>query len=49
MDAFVAAVAAQDPSLVLSGPRESLLSHLSVLGAEHARHTGTVVDVALTS
>ncbi|MFD7232892.1 Gfo/Idh/MocA family protein [Streptomyces sp. NPDC059881] len=49
MDAFVAAVAAQDPSLILSGPRESLLSHLSVLTAEHARHTGTVVDVTLTS
>lgn len=46
MDAFVAAVAAEDPSLVSSGPRESLLSHLSVLAAEHARQTGTVVDVS---
>ncbi|MCT4351701.1 Gfo/Idh/MocA family oxidoreductase [Streptomyces sp. Je 1-79] len=49
MGAFVAAVAAEDPSLVSSGPRESLLSHLSVLAAERARETGTVVEVALPS
>lgn len=46
MDSFVAAVAAEDPSLVLSGPRESLLSHLSVLAAEQARETRTVVDAS---
>ncbi|MFF9912538.1 Gfo/Idh/MocA family protein [Streptomyces sp. NPDC013457] len=46
MEAFVAAVAAEDPSLVSSGPRESLLSHLSVLAAERARETGTVVEVS---
>ncbi|WP_051943061.1 Gfo/Idh/MocA family protein [Streptacidiphilus rugosus] len=45
MDAFVAAVAANDPSLVRSGPRESLLSHLAVLAAEEARLSGTVQPV----
>ncbi|MEU6985739.1 Gfo/Idh/MocA family oxidoreductase [Streptomyces sp. NPDC046324] len=46
MEAFVAAVVAEDPSLVSSGPRESLLSHLSVLAAERARETGSVVEVS---
>ncbi|SEL86695.1 Gfo/Idh/MocA family protein [Streptacidiphilus jiangxiensis] len=45
MEAFVAAVAAGDPSLVRSGPRESLLSHLAVLAAERARVEGAVVEV----
>lgn len=45
MDAFVAAVATGDASLVLSGPRDSLLSHLAVLAAERARLTGTVQTV----
>ncbi|MFJ4779504.1 Gfo/Idh/MocA family protein [Streptomyces sp. NPDC088762] len=45
MDAFVAAVATGDPSLVRSGPRESLTSHLTVLAAERARRAGTVETV----
>ncbi|MET9607159.1 Gfo/Idh/MocA family oxidoreductase [Streptomyces sp. NPDC006512] len=45
MDAFVAAVAAGDPGLVKSGPRESLTSHLTVLAAERARRDGTVETV----
>ncbi|WP_033338264.1 Gfo/Idh/MocA family protein [Catenuloplanes japonicus] len=45
MDAFIAAVAAGDPSLIRSGPGESLASHLAVFAAETARHTGTVVTV----
>jgi predicted dehydrogenase len=45
MDAFIAAVAAGDPSLIRSGPAESLASHLAVFAAETARHTGTVVTV----
>lgn len=42
MDAFVSAVAANDPSLILSGPRESLESHLMVFAAERARREGRV-------
>lgn len=45
MDAFTAAVAAGDPGLVLSGPLESLTSHLSVFAAEQARLRGTVEQV----
>ncbi len=45
MDAFVAAVAAQDQSLVLSGARESLESHLMVFRAEQARLENRVVDL----
>ncbi|MFE3558107.1 Gfo/Idh/MocA family protein [Streptomyces sp. NPDC059193] len=47
MDAFVSAVAAGDPGLVKSGPRESLTSHLAVLAAERARREGAVVDIRL--
>ena len=46
MDAFTAAVAAQDPGLILSGPRESLASHLAVFAAERARRDGTVETLA---
>jgi len=46
IDAFVAAVATNDASMLLSGARESLASHLMVFAAEHARRTGTVVDFA---
>jgi predicted dehydrogenase len=42
MDAFTAAVASGDPDLILSGPRESLASHLAVFAAERARRDGTV-------
>jgi predicted dehydrogenase len=45
MDAFVSAVAAGDPSLIMSGPRESLASHLAVFAAERARLGGTVEQV----
>ncbi|MER5381720.1 Gfo/Idh/MocA family oxidoreductase [Streptomyces sp. NPDC002688] len=45
MDSFVAAVATGNPDLVKSGPRESLTSHLTVLAAERARHSGTVEHV----
>ncbi|MDA5282005.1 Gfo/Idh/MocA family protein [Streptomyces sp. NPDC054904] len=45
MAAFVASVAAGDPALVKSGPRESLTSHLTVLAAERARRSGTVETV----
>jgi hypothetical protein len=37
MDSFVSAVRAQDASLVLSGPDESLESHRMVFAAERAR------------
>lgn len=45
MHAFVGAVATGDTSLVRSGPRESLLSHLAVFAAERARLAGTVETV----
>lgn len=42
MDAFTTAVATGDPSTILSGPEESLESHLAVFAAERARLSGTV-------
>jgi hypothetical protein len=42
---FVAACANNDPSLILSGPQESLESHLMVFAAEKARRENRVVDV----
>ena len=45
MHSFVAAVAKGDPGLVLSGPQETLESHLIVFAAEKARTTGRVVAV----
>jgi predicted dehydrogenase len=43
--AFVDAVAAGDPSLVRSGPRESLESHLMAFAAERSRLDGVRVPV----
>ncbi len=37
MDAFVSAVAQNDPSLILSGPEETLESHMMVFAAEKSR------------
>ncbi|MBA7479812.1 putative oxidoreductase YteT [subsurface metagenome] len=45
MDAFVAAVANNDPSFILSGAKESLESHLMVFAAEKARRGDTVVRI----
>lgn len=45
MDSFVAAVAAGDPARILSGPDETLETHLMVFAAERARREGRVVDV----
>ncbi len=45
MREFVAAIAHDDPSLILSGPEESLETHLMVFAAEKARREGRVVDV----
>ena len=45
MHNFVEAVAHGDPSLVLSGPEETLESHLMVFAAETARRQGTVEEV----
>jgi predicted dehydrogenase len=42
MDAFVTALATGDRTAILSGPRESLASHLAVFAAERARQNGTV-------
>ena len=46
MTHFVGALLEDDPSLILSGPEESLESHLTVFAAEQARRDGRVVDVA---
>ncbi|KAG7520904.1 hypothetical protein JOB18_038440 [Solea senegalensis] len=43
MDAFISAVANNDPSLIRSGPEETLLSHLLVFQAEQSRLEGRVV------
>ncbi|MEU4724398.1 Gfo/Idh/MocA family oxidoreductase [Nonomuraea dietziae] len=44
--AFLTAVATGDHALITSGPQESIASHHVVWAAEHARHTGTVVEVS---
>jgi predicted dehydrogenase len=45
MDAFTRAVAAHDPTPILSGPRASLEAHLAVFAAERARLEGVVATV----
>lgn len=45
MEAFVAAVASGDRTHILSGPEETLESHLTVFAAEEARHQGSVVAI----
>ncbi|MFD1939758.1 MULTISPECIES: Gfo/Idh/MocA family protein [Nonomuraea] len=47
LDAFVAAIAHGDPSLVLTSGQESLATHRVVWAAERARHAGTVVPLTL--
>ena len=42
MQAFLAAVRLNNPALILSGPRESMESHLMVFSAEDSRRTGRV-------
>jgi predicted dehydrogenase len=45
MDCFVRAVKENDPGQILSGPDESLETHLMVFAAEHARREHRVVDL----
>ena len=45
MDSFINAVAANDPSAILSGPKETLETHLMVFAAEKARHSGCGIDI----
>ena len=45
MQAFVSAVSTGDRSKILSGPTESLETHLTVFAAEKARLTGKVVSL----
>ena len=45
MDAFISAVAEQDPSKILSGTDETLESHLMVFAAEESRKTGKVMAI----
>ncbi len=46
IDAFLGAVGRRDPSLLLSGPEETLASHLLVFAAEQARREGRVVSAS---
>jgi hypothetical protein len=45
MSSFVAAVAKNDPSLILTGPEDSLETHQIVFAAEEARLSHKVVDL----
>ena len=45
MKSFVSAVAAGDANMILSGPRETLESHLMVFAAERARRESCVVQM----
>ena len=45
MSAFIDAVASGDPARILSGPAETLESHLMVFAAERARRNGTVEKI----
>ena len=45
MSGFIAAVAAGDPSKILSGPAETLETHLMAFAAEQARRENSVIDV----
>jgi predicted dehydrogenase len=45
MERFIAAVAQNDPSLILSGPEESFATHRMVFAAEQARCEHRVVDL----
>ncbi len=45
IEAFVSALASNDPSLILSGPLDSLESHMMVFDAETARKTNTVIEM----
>ncbi|NLB55566.1 MAG: Gfo/Idh/MocA family oxidoreductase, partial [Lentisphaerae bacterium] len=45
MEAFIDAVRTRDQSKILSGPDESLETHLAVFAAEQARHRSSVVKI----
>lgn len=47
MKSFIEAVKSGDQSLVLSGPDETLETHLTVFAAEQSRKTKTVINVTL--
>ena len=45
IESFVNAVANNDPTLILSGPEESLETHQMVFAAENARRNHQVVNL----
>ena len=45
MHRFIEAVATDDPGKILSGPDETLETHLMVFAAEKARRKNRVVDL----
>jgi len=47
MAAFLAAVANNDPSAILSGPLDTLETHLAVFAGERARRNGTVETISV--
>lgn len=47
MSGFIEAVSRGDPTKIISGPAETLESHLMVFAAERARRNGTVEEVSI--
>ncbi|MHA2078541.1 MAG: hypothetical protein ACW99X_13190 [Candidatus Thorarchaeota archaeon] len=45
IDAFVSAVAENDPTHILSGPDETLETHLMTFAAERSRNEGKTVNL----
>jgi len=45
MQAFTSAIASGDRRKILSGPQETLASHLMVFAAERSRREGHVVEM----
>ena len=45
IDNFITALQKDDPSIILTGPEESLETHMMVFCAEEARRSCTVVDL----
>lgn len=48
MKSFISAVAKNDPNLILSGPKETLETHLMVFAAEQARRENKVVSIKIS-
>jgi len=47
MESYISALRHNDPALILSGPNESLETHLIVFAAEQARKENRIIQVKL--